>query len=126
MSLRPLYPGYASPSLPLALQRIARTPAARLAINYLLSPRRQLDCPLGVSLAVRQCRVPFPPVCYEPPCGVVDPFQIPLGEALYIDRLVTGGIIGTRLAILDRLRFPTERLEHWGAPTVGKNVDLQA
>lgn len=125
MSLKPLTPLAASPSLPLALQRLAYTPAARLAINYLLRSRLFLDDPRGVSLAVRQCRAPFPPACYEPPCGVYNPF-LPLGEELYVDRLVTGGIIGTRLHILDREKLPTERLEQWGAPTIGKNVDLHA
>lgn len=127
MSLKPLSPLAASPSLPLALQRITHTPAARLAINYLLRNRLLLDQRCDVSLAVRQCRIPFPPGCYLPPCGVIQPFEQPLGVELYLDRLVTGGIIGTRLAILDREEYlPTERCEQWGAPTIGKNVDMHA
>lgn len=126
MSLKPLTPLAASPSLPLALQRLAHTPAARLSINYLLRNRLMFADPRAVSLAVRQCRVPFAPACYEPPVGVCYPF-LPIGEEWYLDRLVTGGIIGTRLHILDRQEtLPTERLEQWGAPTIGKNVDLHA
>lgn len=92
MSRIPLYPIAASPSLSLALFRLAHTPTARLAINYILRPRR---LPL----------VPTRP--YERSLGAALTLGRSLGTALEVDRYVTGGIIGTQLAILDRpLYFP--------------------
>lgn len=88
MSIRPLYalrPLQAAPLLPAVLARIARTPTARLATVFRLVPKYS-------------CPPPKP----GPPCGVPI-FKIAdgrnLGEALYVDRLVTGSIIGTTLAI---------------------------
>jgi hypothetical protein len=103
----PLFPIAASPSLPFALQRLARTPTARLAINYLL--RRQ-GCPPQAASS------PAAPVPYR--C---------LGAALYVDRLVSGGIIGTRLNLGPCPQpLPEAPLEPNGEPTIGKNIDLTA
>lgn len=101
MSLIPLFPIAASPSLPLALYRIAHTPSARLAIQYILRPR------------------PF----LVPPHSV---YNRSLGQALAVDRLVTGGIAGTELRILDReLYFPSP-IPLAKLAATGNTVDLTA
>ena len=90
----------AAPSLHLALQHIARTPAARLSIVYEIAAR----CPPAVLVqecAVRHCAA-------LPPAEVAEiladralrgPFQQPfnLGNRLYLDSLLAGGIDGQQL-----------------------------
>jgi hypothetical protein len=89
---------WAAPSLHLALRKISYTPTARLAVAYRLIPRYD--------------------DCYTPSC--CDPAQIqcaphyeirglrPLGNALYLDRLLMGGQVGDALP-LTNLRLCLER-----------------
>jgi hypothetical protein len=92
MSLRPVNaygPIAAFPLLPLALNKIARTPIARLSIGYELIPPRRVT-PFRatlLSLATYKLR-------YE---RLRD-----LGESLDVDRLLAGGIAGTWLDLLER------------------------
>lgn len=110
MSLIPLFPIAASPSLPLALHRLALTPSARLAKYYRLVPR---DEPIG------GCR-PRAISLYHPPRRSV-------AQAWIVDELVTAGVIGTRLAILDPIDTDeNSMLARQGAPTIGKNINLLA
>jgi hypothetical protein len=92
MSLRPVQaygPIAAFPILPLALNKIARTPIARLAIGFELIPPRRV-CPFRaalLSLATYKLR-------YDRLRG--------LGESLDVDRLLAGGVAGTWLDLLER------------------------
>lgn len=94
MSIHPLRPLQAAPLLPAVLARIARTPTARLALVFRLIPAYW--CATGKA----------PRVC--PPCAPPERPGIPitaigdepnLGEAIYVDTLVAGSIIGTPLAL---------------------------
>lgn len=92
MSLRPAQaygPIAAFPILPLALNKITRTPIARLSIGFeLIPPRRVAPFRASLlSLATYKLR-------YD---RLRD-----LGESLEVDRLLAGGIAGTWLDLLER------------------------
>lgn len=99
-------PTAAAPLLWLGLQKIARTPTARLAVGYHLVPR--IDCPPPGAI----CALPFvcPPIPPGRPVEVADciadlPVHLvprglrPLGLGLYLDRLLAGGIVGETLPL---------------------------
>jgi hypothetical protein len=89
---------WAAPSLHLALRKISYTPTARLAVAYRLIPRYD-DCYISS--------------CCNPPRNDCAPhYEIhglrPLGNALYLDRLLMGGQVGDALP-LTNLRLCIER-----------------
>ena len=129
MALRfPLFPIAASPSLGAALMKIARTPAARLSINFRLTGQQIVFLPgerpteFGL-LSHRELRARDAQLCdtarrEHQTC--VWPPKRSLGQALYVDRLVAGTILGTTLDILQR---ETEYV-YGDPPTIGKNFDV--
>lgn len=84
----------AAPSLWLGLRKIALTPRARLQVGYRLLPR-EIDC-FTPSCAC-ECR----------PADMFPHWQIhglrSLGNALYLDRLLAGGIVGEALPLTNLL-----------------------
>lgn len=87
---------WAAPSLALALRKISYTPTARLAVAYRLISRYD-DC--------------YTPCCATP-AQCAPHYEIkglrPLGNALYLDRLLMGGQVGDALP-LTNLRLCIER-----------------
>jgi hypothetical protein len=71
----------AAPLLCLGLRKIALTPRARLAVGYKLVP--------PIDTYVRSC---------EAPRVEIEGLR-PLGNALYLDRLLAGGIVGEALPL---------------------------
>lgn len=104
MLCRVYAPTAAAPLLWLGLQKIARTPAPRLAVGYRLAPR--VDRPCGGTFST--CL----DICWHvgnvPPhlaCRYLDtPVLIarPLGENLLLERIVAGGIVGETLPLANR------------------------
>jgi hypothetical protein len=84
----------AAPLLWLGLRKIALTPRARLEVGYRLIPR-EIDC------YTPSC------VCDYRPAELFPHQQIhglrPLGNALYLDRLVAGGTVGEALPLTNLL-----------------------
>lgn len=77
--------GKAAPLLFLALQKIARTPLARLRMGYRI---------------LHGCECPYPTGALGGPieCGrLVDRNLRPIGNALLLDRILAGGIVGELL-----------------------------
>jgi len=109
MPIRPLTPQNTAPLLPLILAKIARTPAARLAVGYKLECRPSLRpwnaLPFEPSWITKACNSQVPPrwLTFIGAQGDpwLAPFERPLGVSLLIDRLIAGGILGTVLPILD-------------------------
>lgn len=103
MLVRPLGVLQAAPSLPRALARLAHTPRARLGLIYRLvcrsgnAPRNSSSC------AARDVQqgVNVRPADERRPQELDRDGLRPLGEALLLDRLVTGGILGTELRLLE-------------------------
>ena len=115
----------AEPLLHLALQRIARTPAARLGIVYNLVPRR----PYPPAEIVRQAGVrhggPVHPgeiVAQLASRSMRGPYQLPqnLGQALYLGSILAGGVNGQTLP----LSVSTCRASYLPPPPVGTAVDM--
>ena len=79
----------AFPILPLALNKVTRTPIARLSIGFELIPPRRVP-PFRASLLSL--------ATYKVHHGRL----LDLGEKLDIDRLLAGGINGTWLDLLER------------------------
>jgi hypothetical protein len=82
----PIYPTTAAaPLLFLGLQKIARTPTPRLEVGYRIQPRYDV--------------LP-PPIA---PFWIAGPLTMkglrPLGQALLLDRLLAGGIVGEELPL---------------------------
>ena len=92
----------AAPSLFLGLRKISYTPRARLAVAYRLMPRYD-DC--------------YVPSCACRPADVYPHYQIhglrPLGNAMYLDRLLAGGTVGEGLPLAN-LRLYLEREQPLG------------
>lgn len=109
MPIKPLAPTNTAPLLPLVLTKIARTPAARLAIGYKLECRPSLRpwcaLPFEPSWITKACNSQVPPrwLTFIGARGDawMAPFERPLGTSLLVDRLISGGILGTVLPILD-------------------------
>ncbi|MCA9101194.1 MAG: hypothetical protein KDA63_08595 [Planctomycetales bacterium] len=107
MKILPLYPLAAAPNLALTLARIARTPRARLGLILRLQPRchcaaRWYARPLLPCPADNDWRNANNGVADIAPTVILEP-KFPrrnLGEALLVDRLVTGVILGSELDIL--------------------------
>jgi hypothetical protein len=76
-----LAPTAAAPLLWLGLQKIARTPRARLAVGYRIVCRNRQYAPCG--------------------CGAtqVDVSKLPLGARLRLERFLAGGIVGEVLPL---------------------------
>jgi hypothetical protein len=132
MKILPLFQLAAAPNLALTLARIARTPRARLATVLRLASR----CPRPVCCRARHHGPLGPPGGHRQPAAVIaaearrnevaDHLALGhvwpkhhLGEALLVDRLVTGVIIGSKLDILGCEAVPDEaacaapRLDVW-------------
>jgi hypothetical protein len=97
----------AAPSLAYGLRKIAHTPRARLQVAYRLLPK-EVDC--------------YTPAC-ECDRAELRPHQEihglrPLGNALYLDRLLGGGIVGEGLP-LTNLEICIDQ-----ANPLGANVDV--
>jgi hypothetical protein len=75
-------PTAAAPLLFLALQKIARTPTPRLEVGYRL---------VDSSLCLQRLGGPPPFAACE---RIVARDQRPLGQALFLDRVLAGGIVG--------------------------------
>ncbi|MCE9605207.1 MAG: hypothetical protein K8U03_09940 [Planctomycetia bacterium] len=103
----------AAPSLSWGLYKIAHTPTARLRVAYHLTPRNE-------------CRTD---TCHLSACDpsytqVKPRFEIrgirPLGNAMYLDRLLAGGIVGEDLPLANlRICLDRENL-------LGTQVDVVA
>lgn len=81
----------AAPSLSLALRKISYTPTARLAVAYRLVPRYD-DC--------------YIPSCDCRRIETAPHYEVrgirPLGNALYLDRLLMGGEVGETLPLTNQ------------------------
>jgi len=94
-----------APSLALGLQKIARTPAPRLAVGYHIVPRLpycvpRLDLICECAIDVPQNRpgefVAFLGLEWE---HAQKQLEITLGEEWLLERLIAGGIVGERLPL---------------------------
>lgn len=128
MPILPLTATQTAPLLPLVLAKIARTPRARLSILYHLQPR----------CGPTRCASPKEPPAQQPrplhPAeadnrqrwnvgALVQPLgRRALGEALLVDRLIAGGILGSTLKILDCQCLPDPA----DAPHAGQRIDVIA
>lgn len=103
MLVRPLGVLQAAPSLPRTLARLAHTPRARLGLIYRLvcrsgdAPRNSSSC----TAREIQNGVDAKPADERHLRELNRGGLRPLGEALLLDRLVTGGILGTELRLLE-------------------------
>lgn len=91
----------AAPLLFLGLRKIALTPRARLAVGYKLDPP-------PIDTYVRGCEAPH----YE-----IRGLR-PLGNAMYLDRLLAGGVVGETLPLANL------RLYALQYHPLGTNVDV--
>jgi len=115
----------AAPLLSLSLEHIARTPAARLGIVYQIVPMRHTLSPAAA--ANRALLAPNRPL---PPSELAEllaarslnaPVQLPrnLGNGLYLDSLLSGGINGQPLPL-----SVERRVEHYQpGPAAGGAFD---
>lgn len=88
----------AAPSLFRALRKIAHTPRPRLEVGYRIVPRHDVYAHEALRTEVRGLR--------------------PLGNALYLDRLLAGGNVGDALPLANR------RIEALQDPTLGMQLDV--
>ncbi len=90
----------AAPSLFRALRKIAHTPRPRLEVGYRPVPYRDVYAHEALRTEVRGLR--------------------PLGNALYLDRLLAAGNVGDALPLANR------RIEAMQDPTIGAQLDVWA
>jgi hypothetical protein len=114
----PIYPtSAAAPLLFLALEKIARTPTPRLYVGYHVSPA---TCAELYHRPWRAARIG----------PNTDKSTRPLGEALYLDRLLAGGIVNDNLrlnaATLDTRPLANLSIDAQRNATVGMLVDVWA
>ena len=103
----------AAPSLAWGLYKIAHTPTSRLRVGYHVVPR--YDC------AFDSARVDLttPALAHLKPRTEIRGLR-PLGNALYLDRLIAGGIVGDTLPLANlRIQLDRENL-------LGNQVDVLA
>ena len=97
----------AAPLLWLGLQKIARTPRPRLQVGYKIMPH-YIDC--------------YTPSCELRRAELLPRWEVrgirPLGNALYLDRLLAGGTVGEALP-LKNLQICIDQ-----ANPLGCNVDV--
>lgn len=88
----------AVPSLFWGLRKISLTPRARLEVGYRILPQRDVYAHEAIRTEIRGLR--------------------PLGNALYLERLLAGGIVGEPLPLANR------RLEDLADSSVGALIDV--
>src|SRR5438552_964509 len=119
--LAPIYPpSAAAPLLFLALEKIARTPTPRLRVGYHVTSRYGESC---IASGVKHDSGAAAPRLKS---------LRPLGQALYLDRLLAGGIVGDILPLsmngagLDTRPLANLVLDAGGNSTLGAMIDVWA
>ncbi len=115
----------AEPVLHLALQHVARSPAARLGIVYNLVARRPLPpAEYVLEAGVRYGGPVRPGAIVEQLANrsIRGPYQLPLnlGQAIYLDSILAGGVDGQTLP----LSMICCRATYLPRPPVGTAVDI--